>query len=96
MKDHDCCAPAHVHKDAATSETRGDPERAERLRFLGSPTVRVSGHDVEPGADERTDYALSCRVFRTERSFSGQPDEHWIRDALVREARFTSTEVTAS
>ena len=73
-----------------------DPEAAERLRFLGSPTVRVGGRDVEPGADERTDYALSCRVFRTERGFSGQPDEHWIRDALLRETRFTSTEVTAS
>ena len=28
-----------------------DLEAAERLRFLGSPSVRVDGCDVEPGAD---------------------------------------------
>ncbi len=36
---------------------------AERLRFLGSPTVRVDGKDIEPGAETRTDYALSCRMY---------------------------------
>ncbi len=62
-----------------------DPEAAERLRFLGSPTVRVGGCDVEPGAEGRTDFALSCRVFRTEQGFAGQPDERWVRAALLRE-----------
>lgn len=32
---------------------------AERLRFLGSPTVQVNGVDMEPSARERTNYALS-------------------------------------
>jgi len=64
-----------------------DPEAAARLRFLGSPTVRVGGHDVEPGAEERTDFALSCRVFRTEQGFVGQPDERWVRDALISQSR---------
>jgi hypothetical protein len=63
-----------------------DPESARRLRFLGSPTVRIGERDVEPGAEERTEFALSCRVFRTERGFAGQPDERWVRDALLREA----------
>ena len=39
------------------------PEDAERLRFLGSPSVRVDGKDIEPGADSRTEYALSCRIY---------------------------------
>ena len=43
-----------------------DQEAAQRLRFLGSPTIRVGGRDVDPRAEERSDYALSCRVFRTE------------------------------
>lgn len=60
-----------------------DPEAAEQLRFLGSPTVRINGHDVEPGADLRTDFTLSCRVYRAEQRFSGQPAEEWIRDALT-------------
>ena len=33
-------------------ETIGD---AERERFLGSPSVRVDGYDIEPGAHKRTD-----------------------------------------
>ncbi|MHB8468712.1 MAG: DF family (seleno)protein [Gaiellaceae bacterium] len=60
-----------------------DQEAAQRLRFLGSPTVRVGGVDVDPRAQERDDYALSCRVFQTEAGVTGQPSEQWIRDALL-------------
>jgi hypothetical protein len=38
---------------------------ARRVRFLGSPSVRIDGSDVEPGANARTDWrqvqALSRR-----------------------------------
>jgi hypothetical protein len=54
----------------------------ERLRFLGSPTVRVNGHDVEPGADERTTFMLACRVYETPSGLSGQPATEWLRAAL--------------
>jgi hypothetical protein len=60
-------------------------EAAARLRFLGSPSVRVDGRDVEPGADERSDFALSCRVYRHEDGFAGQPDPEWVRAALSEE-----------
>ena len=60
-----------------------DAEEARAMRFLGSPTVRVDGRDVEPGADARTDYVLACRVYQGERGFSGQPDERWVRKALT-------------
>lgn len=62
-----------------------DHEAAQRLRFLGSPTIRVGGRDVDPNTEMRTDYGLSCRVFRTEAGIAGQPDERWLRDALARE-----------
>ncbi len=39
------------------------PEDAVRLRFLGSPSVRVDGKDIEPGAKSRNEYALSCRIY---------------------------------
>ena len=61
-----------------------DPDAAAALRFLGSPTIRVDGRDVEPGAEERQEFVLSCRVYRTERGLAGQPDEAWIRVALSR------------
>jgi hypothetical protein len=63
-----------------------DQQAAQRLCFLGSPTIRVGGVDVEPETEERDDYALSCRIFRTKAGFSGQPDESWVREALLREA----------
>jgi hypothetical protein len=58
-------------------------ETAQQLRFLGSPTIRVNGRDIEPGADERTDYAHGCRVFRTEKGLTGDPDPRWLRAALA-------------
>ena len=58
-------------------------EEAERERFLGSPTVRVDGRDVDPGARGRVDYGLKCRIYRTaERGQSPLPPEAWIRAAL--------------
>lgn len=64
-----------------------DPDTAERERFLGSPTIRVDGRDVEPGAAERTDFVLSCRVYRTRDGLAGQPSESWVREALEAAAR---------
>ena len=59
------------------------PQEAERERFLGSPTVRVDGRDVEPGASARTDYGLKCRIYRSEElGQSPLPPEQWIRAAL--------------
>jgi len=31
---------------------------AEARRFVGSPTVRVRGHDVQTEAEQRTDFGL--------------------------------------
>jgi hypothetical protein len=59
-----------------------DVDAAERLRFLGSPTIRVDGRDVEPDAAGRTDYALACRVYATASGRSNLPDEEWLRAAL--------------
>ena len=64
-----------------------DPVAAADLRFLGSPTIRVDGRDVEPGADERHEFVLACRVYRSEHGLAGQPDEAWIREALTETAR---------
>jgi hypothetical protein len=42
-------------------EVRTD-EEAQTLRFPGSPTIRIDGHDVDPhGADGRP--ALNCRIY---------------------------------
>jgi len=56
---------------------------AEQARFPGSPTVRVDGHDVEPGSEPATEYIVGCRLYRLEHRFAGQPEERWIRQALL-------------
>jgi len=60
------------------------PEAAEAERFLGSPTVRVDGADVDPGAAGRVDYGIKCRLFRFDGRQSPTPPEEWIRAALER------------
>ncbi len=60
-----------------------DVAAAERVRFLGSPTIRVNGRDVEPEADERADFTYSCRVYQTRTGLAGEPDERWVRAALL-------------
>ncbi len=59
-----------------------DDEGAQRERFLGSPTVRVDGHDVEPAAERRIDYGMKCRLYRTGAGLTGEPPEEWLRAAL--------------
>jgi hypothetical protein len=60
-----------------------DDASAQREHFLGSPTVRVNGHDVEPGARERRGYGLECRLYLSSRGLSGMPDDELIRAALT-------------
>jgi hypothetical protein len=55
---------------------------AERERFLGSPTLRVNGHDVDPGADDRDDFGLKCRLYRTPSGMAGIPPDEWVVSAL--------------
>jgi len=58
------------------------PEAAERERFLGSPTVRIDGEDVEPDAAERSDYGLKCRLYRSGGKTSGVPPDEWVVAAV--------------
>jgi hypothetical protein len=63
-----------------------DQAAADQARFPGSPTVRVDGRDVEPGSEPATEYTVACRLYRLEHRFAGQPDERWVREALLRAA----------
>jgi hypothetical protein len=64
-----------------------NPEAAVALHFLGSPTVRVDGVDVEPGAEDRRDFAFGCRIYRSDWSAAEQPAEGWVREALIEAAK---------
>jgi hypothetical protein len=65
----------------------GSPHAAVAERFLGSPTVRIDGVDVEPGAEERRDFGLKCRLYTTEDGLQGIPPEDWVLEALTSRRR---------
>ena len=75
-----------LSRERITDEVRlrrvESPEDAERERFLGSPTLRIDGRDVEPGAPERRDFGLKCRLYRTDTGLGGIPHDDWIERAL--------------
>jgi hypothetical protein len=57
-------------------------EEAQRLRFPGSPTIRVDGEDLFPGP-ERAEYALGCRMYVTREGLGGSPTAEMISKALT-------------
>jgi hypothetical protein len=59
-----------------------DPATAARVRFPGSPTIRVNGRDVDPGYVDPGDYTPRCRLYRTAAGLRGLPERGWIEDAL--------------
>ena len=59
--------------------------QAARLRFIGSPTIRIDGRDIDPGGLEGQAPALTCRVYHHEDGrFSPLPSEQMIHAALRR------------
>jgi hypothetical protein len=57
-------------------------EAAVRLRFLGSPTVRVDGIDVDASAGDRDDYGLQCRIYAIDGHLHGVPSAESVASAL--------------
>ena len=58
-------------------------EEAKRLRFPGSPTIRVDGRDLFP-VPERRVWALGCRTYATPEGLKGYPTREMFLDALAR------------
>jgi hypothetical protein len=63
-----------------------DVATAQRIGFLGSPSIRVDGLDVEPAARAERVFGLSCRTYINGGRRAGVPPPEWIR-AAVREAK---------
>ncbi|NOZ28081.1 MAG: DUF2703 domain-containing protein [Chloroflexi bacterium] len=57
-------------------------EQAQALQFIGSPTIRVDGRDIDPPPPDAY-YALTCRAYRLEDGrISPLPSTEMIRRAL--------------
>ena len=71
--------PVAVEEIDVTSEAQ-----AKKRRFLGSPSIRVDGLDVEPGTNGSTDFTFGDRIYRSgPKGLQGWPDDRWIRAALI-------------
>jgi mercuric ion transport protein len=76
-----------VLRSAAMSERIEEVEvctsaEAEALRFIGSPTVRVNGLDVEPEARAVHHFGMGCRSYLDNGRRSGLPSVDLIRRSL--------------
>jgi copper chaperone CopZ len=60
----------------------GDEATARSVGFLGSPTVRVDGLDVEPSARSSKEFGLMCRTYAEGNRRVGVPPRELIRTAL--------------
>ena len=68
---------------ATMAEQRIDSEdAARRERFLGSPTLRVDGRDIDPAAGSRRDYGLRCRLYPFEDGLQRTPPDAWVIETL--------------
>jgi hypothetical protein len=59
-----------------------DQQAAQQTRFLGSPTIRVDGRDIDPDAEQDDESLHSRRLDRGEHRLRGLPKAHWVREAL--------------
>ncbi|MGB8311755.1 MAG: DUF2703 domain-containing protein [Halobacteriota archaeon] len=71
----------HVEADLNVIRVASE-EEAEQLKFLGSPTIRMNGEDVELGVEQRADYHGHCRLYVYHEQVFDQPPKEMIREAL--------------
>lgn len=64
-----------------------DASDAQRQRFIGSPTIRFDGVDLEGPDAEARGYAFGCRVYTDGGDTAGWPSVQQIRHALQRAPR---------
>lgn len=60
-----------------------DPTVAARVRFPGSPTIRVDGQDIDPTYTDVGEYTPRCRLYRTPAGLQGLPERQWLVEALA-------------
>ncbi len=68
-----------VHVEMVKIESDEDVLKS---RFLGSPSVRVNGLDIEPSARERGNFSMCCRLYPEAGKMVGWPSKDLIRHAI--------------
>lgn len=58
-------------------------ETAVSQKFLGSPSIRIGGEDLEGISGSEGEYSLKCRIYSVDGTLQGIPPESLIRKALT-------------
>ena len=59
-----------------------DASMARETKFLGSPSIRVNGLDVEPEMRAARDYGMMCRTYAVDGRREGLPSREMLRKAM--------------
>ena len=62
-----------------------EPSIARKIGFLGSPSIRVNGLDVEPEARRESAYVMMCRTYAVNGRREGLPSHEMLRQAMREE-----------
>lgn len=73
----------------------GSEDEALQNDFLGSPTIRVNGVDIEPSARTSKEFGRKCRVYMEGGELSGVPSKELILNA-IKETQNGESSVTDS
>lgn len=77
LHDEGCAADVVHVQISSTQEAFG-------LRFLGSPSVRINGEDIEPLARDGLTPGFACRMYASDVAAGGTPPVTMIRAAIRR------------
>ncbi|NOY78288.1 MAG: DUF2703 domain-containing protein [Calditrichaeota bacterium] len=69
--------PAGIH-----SVQIKDLNQAKRAHFLGSPTIRINGHDLQENASPSERYSLDCRTFLIDGKPASVPTVDFLEEAI--------------
>jgi hypothetical protein len=70
-----------------------DAATAQRLAFLGSPTVRVDGLDVDPAARTMSGWSMACRGSTPARGYHRIPAQIYGRQSHLGGRRTSAQDV---
>ena len=62
-----------------------EPSIAQKVGFLGSPSIRVNGLDVEPDARGERACGMMCRTYAVTGRSEGLPSREMLRQAMREE-----------
>lgn len=72
-----------VNTDIRYIDVRSDADALSH-KFLGSPSIRIDGQDIEFPDTQGHEYAMRCRRYHSDEGIIGYPPKKMIRSAIAK------------